>query len=88
MDKVKLLILVGTTSNKIREAVEKEAKRRRKKVINIEEFKNLKDAVDYAKENSTCGDIVAMSPASASFDLYKNFEERGNYFKELVNSFK
>ena len=88
MDKVKLLILVGTTSNKIREAVEKEAKRRRKKVINIEEFKNLKDAVNYAKENSTCGDVVAMSPASASFDLYKNFEERGNYFKELVNSFK
>ena len=39
----------------------------------IVEFENLKDAVEYAKENSEKGDVVAMSPASASFDLYKNF---------------
>ena len=88
MNKVKLLILVGTTSPKIKEAVEIEAKRRRKKTMPIVEFENLKDAVEYAKENSQKGDVVAMSPASASFDLYKNFEERGNYFKKLVNSFK
>ena len=49
---------------------------------------NLKDAVEYAKNNTSSGDIVAMSPASASFDLYKNFEVRGNYFKDLVNKLK
>lgn len=88
MDKVKLLILVGTTSKKIRNSVENEAKKQDKETMPIVEFKNLKDAVEYAKNNSKPGDVVAMSPASASFDLYKNFEERGNYFKELVNSFE
>ena len=32
------------------------------------------------------GDIVFMSPASASFDMYPNFEVRGNHFKELVHA--
>ena len=32
------------------------------------------------------GDVVLLSPASASFDLYRNFEERGEHFKSLVNA--
>jgi UDP-N-acetylmuramoylalanine--D-glutamate ligase len=86
MDKVKLMILVGTTSPKIKEAAELEAKKRGEDTMPIVEFENLKDAVEYAKENTSSGDIVAMSPASASFDLYKNFMIRGDYFKELVNN--
>lgn len=85
MDKVKLMVLVGTTSSKIRSAAEEEAKKRGERLMPIVEFNNLKDAVEYAKINAKCGDIVAMSPASASFDLYDNFMVRGNYFKELVN---
>ena len=54
----------------------------------IVEFENLKDAVKYAKENTSNGDVVAMSPASASFDLYDNFMIRGDYFKKLVNEIK
>lgn len=88
MDKVKLMILVGTTSPKIKEAAELEAKRRGVNTMPIVEFENLKEAVEYAKNNTKLGDIVAMSPASASFDLYKNFMIRGNYFKELVNELK
>ena len=34
------------------------------------------------------GDIVSLSPASASFGLYKNFEERGNHFKAIVNALR
>jgi len=34
------------------------------------------------------GDIISLSPASASFDMYKDFEERGNHFKELVMKLK
>jgi UDP-N-acetylmuramoylalanine--D-glutamate ligase len=34
------------------------------------------------------GDIVFLSPASASFDMYRNFEERGNHFKRLVQELK
>ena len=88
MDKVKLMILVGTTSPKIKEAALNEAKRRGVEPMPIVELDNLKDAVEYAKNNTKSGDIVAMSPASASFDLYKNFEVRGNYFKDLVNELK
>lgn len=85
MDKVRLMILVGTTAPKLKEAAENEAKKRGVDTMPIVEFTNLKDAVDYAKNNTQSGDIVAMSPASASFDLYKNFMVRGEYFKELVN---
>ena len=45
----------------------------------------MEQAVRKAYEISESGDIVSMSPASASFDLYKNFEERGEHFKRLVN---
>lgn len=86
LDKVKLMILVGTTSPLIKEAAVKEANKTGKELMPIVEFNNLKDAVEYAKNNSNSGDIVAMSPASASFDLYKNFMVRGDYFKELVNN--
>ena len=88
LDKVKLMILVGTTSPLIKEAAVKEAIKTGRNVMPIVEFDNLKDAVEYAKNNSNAGDIVAMSPASASFDLYKNFMIRGDYFKELVNNIK
>lgn len=47
---------------------------------------NMEEAVNEARENAVKGDIVSLSPASASFGLYKNFEERGNHFKDLVNS--
>lgn len=88
LDKVKLMILVGTTSPLIKKAAVKEAIKTGRNVMPIVEFDNLKDAVEYAKNNSNAGDIVAMSPASASFDLYKNFMIRGDYFKELVNNIK
>ena len=88
MDKVKLMILVGTTSPKIKEAAQKEATKRGTDLMPIIEFNNLKDAVKYAKEHTETGDIVAMSPASASFDLYDNFMIRGEYFKKLVNEIK
>ena len=88
IDKVKLMILVGTTAPKIKEAAQKEAKKRNIETMPIVEFDNLKDAVEYANSNAQKGDIVAMSPASASFDLYKNFMVRGDYFKKLVNDLK
>ena len=85
MDKVKILILVGTTAPKIKESAIQEAQKRGVDTMPIVEFNNLKDAVDYANNSAKSGDIVAMSPASASFDLYDNFMVRGEYFKKLVN---
>ena len=46
----------------------------------------MEEAVEAAVNNSVEGDIVSLSPASASFGLYKNFEERGNHFKTIVNN--
>ena len=45
---------------------------------------NLEDAVRLAKNSAKPGDIVLLSPACASFDMFKNFEERGTLFKEYV----
>jgi len=41
--------------------------------------------VALARENAQAGDIVSLSPASTSFDKYKNFERRGQHYKQLVN---
>ena len=46
----------------------------------------LDEAVNKAKEISTSGDIVLLSPTTSSFDQYKNYEERGKHFKQLVNA--
>ena len=40
----------------------------------------------YPRAAAQPGDIVSLSPASASFDLYKNFEVRGNHYKDIVNA--
>ncbi len=47
---------------------------------------DLPRAVDYAFENAAKGDIVLLSPACSSFDQFKDFEERGRVFKQLVNT--
>ena len=46
----------------------------------------MRQAVERAKELAAPGDVVILSPASASFDRFKNFEERGKVFKDLVNA--
>lgn len=83
-EKVGTLILCGPTSSIIEDAVNMALKRKDKQ-INIIHVNNMQEAVLKAKENAKPGDIVLLSPASASFDLYKNFAERGKVFKEFVN---
>ena len=85
LDNVSALILMGATSKKIKEAVEKEMNIEGKR-IEIVECDTLKETVNTAKKIVKKGEIVLFSPASASFDMYKNFEERGDKFKNLVNS--
>ena len=82
-DKVKTLILLGDTAPKIEDAV-KNADNYNAGEIKIINVTNMEEAVAAAVENTAEGDIVSLSPASASFGLYRNFEERGNLFKELV----
>ena len=87
LDKVSHLILIGKTATKIRNAVIKEVKKENiniDEILDIVEFNTLEECVNYANKIAKEDDIVVMSPASASFDMYKNFEERGNHFKRLV----
>ena len=47
-------------------------------------YQNLQTAIETAYQESVPGDIVLLSPASASFDQFKNFEERGDFFVSVV----
>ncbi len=77
--KVKNLVLVGHTADKIKAAVDSAGG------VPTEVCSDFKDAVLTAYKTAKEDDIVVLSPACASFDLFKNFEERGNLFKQIVN---
>lgn len=84
LDKVKNLILIGTTSKKILDVIKEEEKIENKE-INIYLCESFEEVVLKAKEVTLSGEVVLLSPACASFDMFKNFEERGKVFKEIVN---
>ena len=81
---VKALLLMGATGNKIRRAVEA-AYTNEETTMPILQGKDMEYMVRSALALAREGDIVVLSPASASFDQFKNFEERGNLFKKIVN---
>lgn len=85
--KVKVLILFGATADKI-EAAAKAAADYQENAPVIIRVNSMEEAVQAARDHAVSGDIVSMSPASASFDLYKNFAEKGLHFKKLVNEMK
>ena len=85
--RVKLLILMGATAGKIEAAV-KNAENYEQEHPDIIRVSNMEQAVQAAYKNASDGDIVSLSPASASFDLYPNFDARGKHFKELVDKLK
>lgn len=83
---VKVLILIGATSDKIQEALDAEInKTGNGKDIEVIRATSYEDAVNTARSKAHDGDVVLLSPASTSFDMFKNFEERGNLFKKIVN---
>ena len=53
--------------------------------IEIVKCNTFEEAVIASKKIAQSGDVVLLSPGSASFDLFNNFEERGNAFKDIVN---
>ncbi len=87
LEKVKLLIVMGATGPKIEKAV-RECPGFADSGIRIEHAASMEEAVQIARKNTHPGDVVSLSPASASFDLYRNFEERGRHFKRLVMDLK
>lgn len=83
---VKVLILIGATADKIEESLNNEIKRTGKgKNIEVIHVSSYEEAVMTAKNRAVKGDVVILTPASTSFDMFRNFEERGNLFKKIVD---
>ncbi|MFM6924784.1 MAG: UDP-N-acetylmuramoyl-L-alanine--D-glutamate ligase [Ferruginibacter sp.] len=76
-EKVKAIVCMGTENRKIHEAFGEIVPL----MVNTE---SAKDAVNAAFHFASKGDVVLLSPACASFDLFKNYEDRGNQFKQAV----
>lgn len=79
-NKVKLMVLLGQTADKIEETAVRHG------FTNIIKTDSLEKAVKICAENAVSGDVVLLSPACASWGMFKNYEERGKFFKEYVNS--
>jgi len=79
-NKVKLMVLLGQTADKIEETAVRHG------FTNIIKTDSLEKAVKICAENAVSGDVVLLSPACASWGMFKSYEERGKLFKEYVNS--
>lgn len=80
-EKVKALICLGKDNEKLKAAFAD--------VVNVvRETQEVKELVRMAMEMAESGDVVLLSPACASFDLFRNYEDRGNQFREAVLDLK
>lgn len=74
--KVKAIVLIGEAAEKIKRALGD--------LTETFIAEGLKEAVEISRSISKTGDVVLLSPACASFDMFNDFEDRGRQFKQLV----
>ena len=79
-EKVKVLILLGEAKDKIKKVL--------KGTVSIKEVGSMEEAVRLAHSLAVRGETVLLSPACSSFDMFKDFEERGRVFKKAVECLK
>lgn len=79
-DKVKLLVLLGEAKEKIAESLGD--------IVPFEYVKDMKSAVELSVSRASEGDTVLLSPGCTSFDMFRDFEDRGRCFKEAVNAIR
>ncbi|MEQ8927497.1 MAG: UDP-N-acetylmuramoyl-L-alanine--D-glutamate ligase [Fulvivirga sp.] len=79
--KVKALVCLGKDNSKLRDAFHNQ-------IVNMLETDSIHEAVRSALNYAQTNDVVLLSPACASFDLFKNYEDRGEQFKQAVNELK
>ena len=87
--KTKHIVLIGKTGPLIKDALDRYvSKTGIGRDITTQFCTTYEEAVNAARKASLPGDVVLLSNASTSFDMFKNFEERGNLFKNIVNNLK
>lgn len=77
LEKVKKIYAIGSSAEKVFNFFQHDVK--------VEIEKSMEDAVKSASREAKSGDVVLLSPACASFDMFNNYEHRGKVFKEAVN---
>lgn len=87
VSRVRTLVLTGAAAEQIRDSVVKSpgynGSKGKPEIIQRDDFR---DAVLAASGSARSGDVVLLSPACTSFDKFRNFEQRGDYFREIVNA--
>lgn len=81
--KAKAVVLTGACKDKIKKAFD-DSEVFKNSSVSVQETDDFEDAVMLASKTAAPGDIVLLSPAAASFDCFKNFEIRGQFYKNIV----
>lgn len=80
---VKALLLFPTTGQRLGELVSAELNKKPRSFI-LKQVGSMEEAMEFAKQLAQAGDVVLLSPAAASFGMFKDYQERGEKFSELV----
>jgi UDP-N-acetylmuramoylalanine--D-glutamate ligase len=78
--RVKKFAIIGETKQQLIDSCDRHGFK------DYEVFETMEEAIDYLYSEAESGDCVLLSPASASWDMFKSYEQRGDIFKEYVRN--
>jgi len=79
-ERVRFVVAVGESRDKIQKAL--------RGVVSVFPQQTLEEATEFAFENATSGDKILLSPGCSSFDMFKNYKERGEVFRRVFKELK
>ena len=79
-EKAKKVIIFGSMKKVISHALKESS-------VDVVETRNMEKSVEKALKEAKMGDVILLSPGGSSFDMYKNYKERGEHFKQIVKKY-